>query len=127
MGHRTQETSHMLSNDHVGRDPFTGAEIRFKNWKQIVAGCYELIRKCVAENERRGKTGDERFHVCALHQHYKAKGYDAPRHGYFNLMCHEPEMGITCSSPKAAYGGYLGHAEILLSGKWRIATPEEEA
>lgn len=101
-------------------DPGTGRELKIKNVHEYAAECYELIRRCVKENEEnRGKQGDARFIVCGIH---KEKGH----HVWFNFLCHEPKRGIVCSSPRAAYAGHQGQAEILMSGKWRLATADEE-
>jgi hypothetical protein len=109
-----------LGNSIQGTDPFTNAPLHFKDYKEVVRACYDVIKKCVAENERRGKVGDERFHVTALLR------ADPRRHTYLNLTIHEPNIGVVCSHPSRAYGGALSHAENLL-GEWKVASELEEA
>ena len=110
-----------LANTFQTIDPFSGEQVHFKEYKQIVRYCYEVIKRVVAENEKRGKKGDERFHVCAILR-------DKPeRHTFLNLTCDEPAFGIQCSKPNRAYAGALSHAENLISGEWMIATVEQEA
>lgn len=110
-----------LPNTIQGVDPFTKERIDFKDYKQVVRKCYQIIKRCVEENEKRGKKGDARFIVCAIHTNTPEH-----RHCWLNLTCHEPEHGIECSAPKNAYAGALSHAENLISGEWRYASAEEE-
>jgi hypothetical protein len=80
--------------------------------------CLDLIFRVHERNEKIGRKGQDCFIICAIH---RQKGI----HNYFNLAMNIPQLtsrGIRCSE----YGGALGHAEQLLEGDWRIATPDEE-
>jgi len=110
-----------LGSTVIAFDPVTGKQLEFKSHREIVRACYKFIKQCVAENEKRGKTGDDRFIICAISKNNPAL------HIYPNLTCHEPEQDLECSSPKMAYAGHLNHAEMMFSGEWRLATAEEEA
>jgi hypothetical protein len=82
-------------------DPFTGAVSHVKDWKSIFKATYDVIRRCVAENEKRGKTGDERFYVCAILR-------DNPnRHGWLNLTTHNQrvESLVTKGLSRVGFGG----------------------
>jgi len=111
-----------LPNTIQGIDPFTNKPVQFKDFRAVSRACYKIIEKCVEENERRGKKGDDRFVVCAILN----DASKAHRHCWLNLTVHEPEFGILCSRPNRAYAGALSHAENLLSGEWIYANAEQE-
>ena len=99
-------------------DPFSKAMPSPKhlaNYKLVIAEVESLIAKLFAE--RKGN-----LHICAILR------TDETQHAWLNLTMALPNLGVRRELLQAPeYAGAMGHAEQLLDGMFRVATPEEEA
>ena len=99
-------------------DPFSKEMPRPKhlsNYKLVTAEVEALIARVFTE--RKGN-----LHVCAILR------TDETRHNWLNLTMALPNLGVRRELLQAKeYAGAMGHAEQLLDGTFRLASPEEEA
>lgn len=100
-------------------DPFGKAQPReVGGVKEVEQACRKLVRQVVEYNQANGKK--DLFGVCVIHR-------TKPIHRWFNVAWSDgPEDFRPETYNFPSYAGAQSHLESLLSGEWKIATPQEE-